>query len=86
MIERWLKRNYLPVGEEKGEGSYGEGDEEVLDEEPAGEGGDSGVHLDDDATDQNAEGDGDTNMDHLLNQRVFVSQLDLSWIGQKVMK
>ena len=57
-----------------------------MDEEPAGEGGDSGVHLDGDATDQNAEGDGDTNMDHLLNQRVFVSQLDLSSISQKVMK
>ena len=49
-----------------------------MDEEPAGEGGDSGVHLDDDATDQNAEEDGDTNMDHFLNQRVSVSQLESS--------
>ena len=80
---RWcLKGNYLPVGEEKGEGSYGEGDEEVLDEEPTGEGGDGAIHLEDDsgdsgvnlahdATDHNVDADGDTiqpNMGHL--QRV----------------
>ena len=43
---------YLPVGKEKGEGSKGEGDEEVLDEDPASEGCDGGVHLDEHGSDQ----------------------------------
>ena len=45
-----------PVCEEKGKGSYGEGDEQVLDEQPAGEGRDGNVHLDDD-------GDGGVHLD-----------------------
>ena len=47
MIMLWGRKIYLPVGKEKGEGSKGEGDEEVLDEDPASEGGDGAVHLDD---------------------------------------
>ena len=46
-IMTMIEMTYLPVGEEKRKCSNCKGDEEVLDEQPPGQGGDRGVHLDD---------------------------------------
>ena len=48
MLKIKFEMIFLPVGEEEGKGSNCKGDEQVLDEDPSGQGGDRGVHLDDD--------------------------------------